>query len=101
MKNQNTNEQQWQLLVLLLEDIAKQKKITHQQIADSTGLMRSNVTRLFSLKYTPTLKTFLIVAKALNVNFFFEDKESKTDLNKAFENAMEKLGRRADKLSKN
>jgi hypothetical protein len=47
------------------------------------------------------LPTFLEIAKSIEVNFFFEDKESKTDLNLAMEKAMETLGRIADKLPKN
>lgn len=100
-ENQNTNEQQWKLLVFLLDEIRQQKGITQQQIADETGLIRSNISRFFSAKFTPDLNNFLIIAKAIEVNFFFEDKESKTDLNIAMERAMETLGRRPDKLPKN
>lgn len=100
-ENQNTNEQQWKSLVFLLDEIRKQKGITQQQIADDTGLIRSNVSRFFSAKFTPDLKNFLIIAKSIKVNFFFEDQEQKTDLNIAFEKAMETLGRRPDKLPKN
>lgn len=89
------------LFVLLLKEIAESKGITQQQIADETGLIRSNVSRFFSLKYKPTLDTFLQVAKSVGVNFFFEDKENKTDLNKCFENAMDQLGRRLKDESKN
>ena len=92
----NQNEQ-WQLLVLLLKEIATEKNLTQETIAELSGLQRSNVSRFFSLKYKPTLDTFLQVAKAIKVNFFFEDQESKTDLNQA----MEALGRRPDKLPKN
>ena len=92
---------QWQLLVLILKNIAEDKGITHQQIADETGLIKSNVTRFFSLKYKPNLDTFLQIAKSVKVNFFFEDKESKTDLNVMFEKAMEQIGRRPDKFPKN
>lgn len=99
-KNNQENEQ-WKLLVLLLKEIADAKNITQQQIADESGLLQSNISRFFSLKYKPTLDTFLQVAKAVNVNFFFEDKESTTDLNKCFERAMEKIGRRPDQLSQN
>ncbi|NHZ84408.1 MAG: hypothetical protein GWP19_00825 [Planctomycetia bacterium] len=88
MKKQITNEQQWKLLVLILKKISEEKGISHQKIADVTGLQRSNVTRMFGLKYSPNMKTFLMVAKAINVNFFFEDKDSKMDLNKTFEAAM-------------
>jgi len=97
----NANEQQWKLLVLLLKEIAEEKKINQEQIANETGMMQSAVSRFFSLKFKPTLDTFLQVAKAIKVNFFFEDQEDKSDLNQCFERAMESLGRRADKLPKN
>ena len=97
-KNQN---EQWMLLVLFLKEIAERKGITQNQIADSTGLIQSNVSRFFSLIYKPTLDTFLQVSKAVKVNFFFEDQEDKTDLNQCFEKAMEQLGRRVDRLPKN
>ena len=98
--NQNKNEQ-WMLLVLLLKEIAEEKGITQNEIAEQTGMIQSAVSRFFSLKFKPTLDTFLQVSKAIKVNFFFEDQESKTDLNKCFEKAMEQLGRRVDKLPKN
>ena len=98
--NQNQNEQ-WMLLVLLLKEIAEEKGITQNQIAEQTGMIQSSVSRFFSLKFKPTIDTFLQVSKAIKVNFFFEDQESKTDLNKCFEKAMEQLGRRVDKLPKN
>lgn len=99
-ENPSQNEQ-WKLLVLLLKEIAEKKGITQNEIADSSGLIQSNISRFFSLKYKPTLDTFLQVAKAIKVNFFFEDQESKVDFNVVMENAMEQLGRRADKLPKN
>jgi transcriptional regulator with XRE-family HTH domain len=98
--NKNQNEQ-WMLLVLLLKEIAEKKGITQGQISDQTGLLQSNISRFFSLKYKPTLDTFLQISKAIKVNFFFEDQDSKTDLNQAMEKAMEELGRRVDKLPKN
>jgi len=101
MNNENNQNQQWQLLVLLLKEIAGQKNITQDEIADKSGLLQSNVSRFFSLKYKPTLDTFLQVAKAIKVNFFFEDQEDKSDLNLAFEIAMSELGRRPDNLPKN
>ncbi len=95
------NENHWQLMVLMLKDIAEQKNKTHQDIADATGLHRSNVTRFFGLKYCPNLNTFLLVSRSLKVNFFFESQDSETDINISFEKAMDQLGRRPDKLSKN
>ena len=100
LQNKNQNEQ-WMLLVLLLKEIAEQKKVSQVQIAERTGLIQSNVSRFFSLKYKPTLDTFLQVSKAIGVNFFFEDQDSKSDLNVCFERAMEELGRRINQLPKN
>lgn len=95
MKDQNNqNEHHWKVLVLLLKKIAASKGIAHSLIAERTGLQKSNVTRMFALKYNVTLPVFLKVANAIGVNFFFEDKDGDTDLSIAFEEAMEELGRR-------
>lgn len=101
MNEKNNQNEQWKLLVLLLKEIAENKGITQNEIADKTGLLQSNISRFFALKYNPTLDTFLQVAKAINVNFFFEDQDSKTDLNLMMEKAMTELGRRAKNLPKN
>ncbi len=100
-QNHNQNNQHWKVLVLLLKEIATEKGISQSDIAERTGYTQSNVSRVFSLKYKVRLDIFLDIAKAIGVNFFFEDKESETDLNKCFEKAMEQLGRRPDKLNKN
>lgn len=97
----NNNNGQWELLVILLKEIAQDKGITQEDIAGKTGLQQSSVSRFFSLKFKPNLETFLEVAKAVGVNFFFEDKDGTSDLNKSFERAMEFLGRRAKGFSKN
>lgn len=99
-ENKNQNEQ-WMLLVLLLKEIAEQKGLTQQQIAEKAQMHQSHISRFFALKYAPNMDTFLKVSKAIGVNFFFEDQESKTDLNLAMEKAMEQLGRRINKLPKN
>ena len=101
MNNQNNQNKQWKLLVFLLKEIAEQKGITHQQIANKTGLLRSNVTRFFMAKYTPRLDVFLEIAKSCEANIYIEDKEGTSELNIAFEKAMEELGRRPDRLPKN
>ena len=95
------NEAHWKTLVLMLKHIAEDKGITQEQIADKTGFVQSNISRIFSLKYCPTLHTFLAIANAIEVNFFIEDKESKTELNVMLERAMTELGRRPDKLPRN
>lgn len=99
-QNKNNNEH-WKVLVLLLKEIADNKGITQLEISERTGMLQSAVSRFFSLKFKPTLETFLQVAQALKINFFFEDQEEKTDLNIAFEKAMTELGRRPENLPKN
>lgn len=94
-------ENQWKILVLLLQQIAEQKGLTQQEIAQKSEMHQSHVSRFFALKYSPDIRTFLKVAQAIEVNFFFEDRESKTVLNLAMEKAMEELGRRVEKLPKN
>lgn len=96
--NQHTQQQNeyWKVLVLLLKSIAAEKGITQQDIADKTGLMQSNIARVFALRYCPRMDTFLTIARAIGINFFFEDKDGTTDLTILFERAMTQLGRRPD-----
>ena len=101
MSNQNNQDQQWKLLVLLLKEIAESKGITQNQIGEIAEMHQSHVSRFFGLKFPPNINTFLKVAKAINVNFFFEDKDGKADMNVVFEKAMTALGRRPDNLPKN
>ena len=99
-QNKNENEQ-WTLLVFLLNEIRLQNGQSINDIAEITGIAQSHVSRFFMAKFEPKISNFLIFAKAVKVNFFFESQESKTDLNLAMEKAMETLGRRSHKLPKN
>ena len=102
MNNTTTpHEDTWRVFVLLIKEIAESKGITHEEIATRTGLARSNISRMFQLKYCPSLQNWLKILKAVEVNIFFEDRESKTDLNQLFEKAMTALGRRPENLPKN
>lgn len=94
-------DNQWKILVLLLQEIATQKGLTQAQIAERAEMHQSHISRFFALKYAPNMDTFVKVSKSIGVNFFFEDQDSKTDLNLATEKAMEELGRRVNKLPKN
>ena len=91
----------WKALVLFVSEIARSKGITHEKLGELTGLQRSNISRMFQLKYCPSLENWLKILKAVEVNIFFEDRESKTDLNILFEKAMSELGRRPENLPKN
>ena len=72
MSNQKKQNGQWQLLVLILKEIAESKGITIREIANRTGLLESNVSRFFSLRHKPRLDIFLEIAKAIGVNFVIE-----------------------------
>lgn len=97
----NINEETWKVLVLTLKNIAEDKGITQDKIAEITGFQQSNISRFFDLKYCPTMRVFLTIATAIEINFFFEDRNGKTELNLMFEKAMTELGRRPNKLPKN
>ncbi len=97
----NKENGQWQLLVLILKKIAESKGLSNREIANRTGLLESNISRFLSLRYRPRLDLFLEIAKAIGVNFFFEDKDGTTDLNLIFEKAMAELGRRPKNLPQN
>lgn len=89
------------MLVLLLLKIAESKGISQVEIAKRTGLKKSNVSRIFKMDYCPTMRTFLLLTSAIEVNFFIEDNNSSTNLNELFEKAMTELGRRPEKSPKN
>ena len=101
-KEEQINQSNWMLLIIFLDKIRQDKDITHEQLAEKTGLIRSTVSRFFGLRFCPSLKLFITIARALDINFFFEDKGSTTSpLNVLFEKAMDDLGRRVDRLPKN
>lgn len=83
-----------QMLCQFLREEAAAKGITHQMIADATGFSQPNVSRMLSAHYAPSLDNFLKLADAIGVNFFMESKDSTTENNQAFEQAMKQLGRR-------
>lgn len=39
--------------------------LTHQEIAERTGIIRPNITRALNGKHMPTLKTLAVIADAL------------------------------------
>lgn len=92
MTTKNPNEETWKLLVLFLRKISEAKGISQQEIANRTGMLRTNINRIFKLLYCPNLKTLLMIAKAINVNLLFEDKEDKVDLVQALNDGTNELG---------
>jgi transcriptional regulator with XRE-family HTH domain len=74
MDEKNENGQDYKLLVLELRKIAESKSISQQEIADRTGMLRSNINRIFQLKYSPNLNTFVAIASSIGVDLSLEDK---------------------------
>ncbi|RSC96038.1 helix-turn-helix domain-containing protein [Tenacibaculum singaporense] len=101
MQNIQNNEQHWKLLVSLLKEIASSKGIKDSKIAELTGYSPSTIGRIFRLDFCPKLSIFLDIMRVLEVNIFFESKDSETDLSIAFNKAMDKLGRNPDTTSQN
>lgn len=58
-------DNQWKILVLLLQQISEQKGLTQQQIAEKAQMHQSHVSRFFGLKYAPDIRTFLKIANAI------------------------------------
>lgn len=75
MENKNNQKEQWESLVLLLKEISKENGITQREIAEKTGFKQSHINRVFSLRYVPTLDTFLKICRALDLDVVIEEKE--------------------------
>jgi transcriptional regulator with XRE-family HTH domain len=65
MKTNEAFEQHWRELVLRLSQIASEKGLTHQAIADELGMKRSNVSRFFAGNQCPTLRTFCAIERVV------------------------------------
>lgn len=68
------------LLCHYLRDLAKEKGLTHQMIADVTGFKSNNVSRMLSGMYPPTLDNFIKLAHAINTYIFIIDKNADDDI---------------------
>lgn len=81
MGNQNTQDGQWKLSVLLLREKAIQKLGTGWQtaLAENTNFSQGNISRMFGLKYAPSLKNFTILAEALELDISLIDKGNLSD----------------------
>lgn len=63
------------ILLQSLADIAKQRNITHDAIAERTGFIRNNVSRMFAGKYPPSLDNFLMLCDAAGVSIKLDLKQ--------------------------
>ena len=67
--------EQWKLLVLLLDEIRQQKGLSNLKVAELSGIAPAHTSRFFSCKFPPTLPTFLKIAKAVGSNLKIENEE--------------------------
>ena len=67
------------ILLRFVADQAKEKGITQEDIAERTGFSRSNVSRMLAGRFAPTLDNFIRLAEAVEVYFFLESKDAKSE----------------------
>lgn len=67
------------LLCEYLRKTAIEKGIYQEEIANKTGFTQSNVSRMLSGKYPPSLDNFIKLAEAIGVYFFIIDKNTPDD----------------------
>ena len=66
----------WHYIVQAIARAVEKKNLSTYQIADLTGLKQQNVSRVFSLKYSPTLKVLQKIADAVGVEIVVQQKTS-------------------------
>ena len=79
------------MLCQYLSDVASQKNITQQQIAEKTGFTRSNVCRMLSGRYSPSIDNFIKLTEAIDVYFFIIDKDADDELVETMKNRWGKI----------
>ncbi len=81
---------------ILLEYIAlqiKEKGLTQDYIAKKTGFTQSNVSRMLSAKYPPTLDNLLVLCEAANCYIFVIDKNANDELCETMRNRWGKINK--------
>lgn len=71
--NKPRAESNWKEVVLMIRDAAEQKGITQDEIARKTGLIQSNISRIFNLKHPPLISTLVSIAEAVGVEIIIKD----------------------------
>jgi len=68
-------QEEMRMLLNKLKELAYEKGITEQQIADKTGFIQSNVNRMFAGKYSPLLDNFLQLADAIGYHIDLKENQ--------------------------
>lgn len=61
-------------LLRYLYELAKERGITQEEIAQKTGFTRNNVSRMLAGRYTPTLDNFIRLAEAIDRDVLIANK---------------------------
>ena len=101
MRDQYNKSEGWKVFALYFKNAMKAKGMNQSQLAEKVGVHRSTLKRFFELDFCLKFDVILAIVQALDLNVFFESRDQSAEMNKWFEDAMEELGRRPDKLPKN
>lgn len=66
------SDESWHDTVTQLRDICSQKGLSTYKLAELTGLKQQNISRVFGLKYAPTLSVLTKIADAAEVRLRWE-----------------------------
>ena len=64
----------WHYIVQDLEKIAVKKNLSTYDLAELSGIRQPNISRIFSLRYSPTLKILLKIANAVGSEIIIRQK---------------------------
>lgn len=91
-KNMNPKiETARKMLLDYLKEQIEEKKISQKDLSEKTGFTQSNISRMLSAKYPPTLDSLLILADASNCYIFVIDKDADDDLCETMRNRWGKV----------
>lgn len=78
--NEEKYKESRKMLLNYLRTVARDKKITHNEIAQATGFTPNNVSRMLMGRYSPGLDNFIRLCEACDVYIFVIDKDSDDEL---------------------
>jgi len=81
------------MLLDYLKDQIKEQKITQEYLSQKTGFTQSNISRMLSGKYPPSLDNFIQLCEAANCFIFIIDKLADDDLADMMRNRWGKINK--------
>lgn len=81
MADKNQPSEHWKVFALFFKEITENKGWSNSQLANKVGVHRSTINRFFDLDFPLKFDVILKIAQALELNIFFESRNSETDLN--------------------